>query len=80
VLSGRGIFVGLITRPEVCYRLLCVYLSVIVNPRQRGGLGSLGAVAQWLKKSLNLSEIATVNTVNLHIYVIYNITLYILNL
>jgi len=66
--------------PEECYRLLCVYLSVIVNPRQSGGLGSLGAVGQWLKKNITIFEVAAVNSVNLNIFVVYNITLYILNL
>jgi hypothetical protein len=32
VLSGRGLFVGLITRPEEPYRMCGV--SVIVKPRQ----------------------------------------------
>jgi hypothetical protein len=31
VLSGRGLCVGLITRPEESYRVVC--LGVIVNPR-----------------------------------------------
>ena len=31
VLSGGGVFVGPITRPEESYRMLC--LKVIMNPR-----------------------------------------------
>jgi hypothetical protein len=33
-LSGRGIFVGLITYPEKSYRGWCVWVSVIVKPRK----------------------------------------------
>jgi len=33
VLSGKGLCVGLITRPEESFRLWCVWLSVIMNPR-----------------------------------------------
>jgi len=33
MLSGGCICVGLITRPEESYRVWCVKLSVIVNPR-----------------------------------------------
>jgi hypothetical protein len=33
VLSGRGLCVGLITRPEDSYRVRCIYLTVIMNPR-----------------------------------------------
>jgi hypothetical protein len=36
VLSGRGLCVWLITRPEESYRLWCVWLSVIVTPQERG--------------------------------------------
>jgi hypothetical protein len=34
---GRGLFDGLITRPEKCY---CVYNCVIKKPQYRGGKGS----------------------------------------
>ena len=47
VLSGRGLYVRLITSPEESYRVWCV-LSVIVKPRLWGGPGPLeggGAVA-----------------------------------
>ena len=40
VLSGRGLCVGLITRPEES----AVCLSVIVKPREWGGSGPLGPV------------------------------------
>jgi hypothetical protein len=50
VLSSRGLFVGLITRPEESYRVWCVCLNVIVTPRQRGCPGSLGAVAPRRKE------------------------------
>ena len=33
LLSGRGLCVGLITRPEESYRVWCVYLSVIIKSR-----------------------------------------------
>jgi hypothetical protein len=46
VLSGRGLCVGLITRPEVSYRVWCV-LSVIVKRWYWGGPGPLAAVAPW---------------------------------
>jgi hypothetical protein len=40
-LSGRGLCVGLITRPDESYRVSCV-VSVIVNTQQcRGQLGLL---------------------------------------
>ena len=45
MLSGRGICVGLITRPEESYRLW-VCLNVI-EESHRGGHGSLEAVAPW---------------------------------
>jgi hypothetical protein len=32
-VSGRGLCVGSITRPEQSYRARCVHLSVIVKPR-----------------------------------------------
>ena len=44
VLSSRGLWDGLITRPE-SYPLLCVW--VIVKPPERGGLGPVGAVTPW---------------------------------
>ena len=37
VLSGRGLCDGLITRPEVFYRLWCVCLNVIVRRWPTGG-------------------------------------------
>jgi hypothetical protein len=49
VLSGRGLFVGLITCPEESYRVCC---SVTVEPRQWEGPGPLGGVAPWGKKAL----------------------------
>jgi hypothetical protein len=33
VLSGRGICVGVITRPKQSYRLWCISMSVILKPR-----------------------------------------------
>jgi hypothetical protein len=49
VLSGRGLCVGLITRPEESYRMRCVWLNVIMKPRKWGGPGPLGAVVQRKK-------------------------------
>ena len=46
VLSGRGLCVGLITRPEESYHVCCVQLSVITKPRDSG---PLGVVAPWGK-------------------------------
>jgi len=37
VLSGTGFSDGLITRPEKSYRVLCVWLSVIVKHREWEG-------------------------------------------
>jgi hypothetical protein len=48
VMSGRGLCVRLITRPEKSYRLWC--LSVIVKPRQRKGPWPSRAVQPWKKK------------------------------
>jgi hypothetical protein len=53
VLSGKGLCVGLITRPENSYRIWCMEPSVIVKPRQRGGLGPLRAIPP-LKKPLTV--------------------------
>jgi hypothetical protein len=36
LLSGRGLYNGLITRPEESYRVWYVYISVIVKPVSRG--------------------------------------------
>jgi hypothetical protein len=49
VLSDKGLCVVLINRPEETYRV-CV--CVIVNPRQWGGPGTLGAVTAWNRKRL----------------------------
>jgi len=45
VLSGTGLYIGLITSQEESYRMF-VCVSVIVKP-QGGGPGPLGAVAPW---------------------------------
>jgi hypothetical protein len=50
VLSGRGLCVGLITRPEESYRVRCVKFSVIMNPRLWEGLGPLGLLRHGKKK------------------------------
>jgi hypothetical protein len=47
VLSGRSLFVGLVTRPEESYRMSCVWVWPL---RSWGGPGPLGAVAPWEKK------------------------------
>jgi hypothetical protein len=47
VLSGRGLYVGLITRTEGSHRMWCVYMSVTVKPGQRGGHGPLEDLARW---------------------------------
>ena len=47
VFSGRRLCVGLITRLEELYRVLCV--SVIVKPRSWGGPGPLGIAASRKK-------------------------------
>ena len=44
VLPSRSLCVGLITRQDESYRLWYVSLSVIVKPRQSGGLDPLTAV------------------------------------
>jgi len=66
VFSGRGLCVGLTTRPEVW----CV-LSVIMNPRERGGLGQLGLWPHVKKIMLNLvlclSGLANLNPLEGHI-------------
>jgi hypothetical protein len=54
--------VGLIAPPGYSYRFLCVWLNVIMNPRQRGGLGSLEAVASWLRKLAQLNVQAPEST------------------
>ena len=61
VLSGRGLCVGLITRPEESYRA-CVFvcLSLILKPRQWGGPDPLGGpsshkkcLIETMKKNFN---------------------------
>ena len=49
-LSGRGLCVGLISRAEESYSVWCVQLSLIMNPRQWGGLGPLGVLSYGKKK------------------------------
>jgi hypothetical protein len=44
VMSGRGLCIGLMTRPKESSRVL---LSVIVKPREWVGPGSLGSVEPW---------------------------------
>jgi hypothetical protein len=39
VLSGRGLCVGLFTRPQESYRMWYVWMSAIVKPRKWGGSG-----------------------------------------
>jgi hypothetical protein len=46
VLSSRGLCVGMITRPEEFYRVRCVWMSVIVELRYRGGPGLVGSWQQ----------------------------------
>jgi hypothetical protein len=48
VLSGTGLCVGPITRPEESCRVWC--LSVIVKPRKWGGPGQLGALTTWKER------------------------------
>ena len=48
MMSGRGLCVGLITRPKESYRVWCV-LSVIMNPRW-GGLGPLALLRHGKEK------------------------------
>jgi hypothetical protein len=50
VLSGRGLCVWLITRPEESFRVWCV-MNVMVKPRQRRGPGPAGAVASWKNRT-----------------------------
>jgi len=45
VLSGRGICVGLITRPEDFYRLCCVVVCDLENLMNEESLAHWGAVA-----------------------------------
>jgi len=52
VLSGWKLCVEMIARPDDSYRVLCVYLSVILNPRQPGGLEPLGLLRHGKKKKL----------------------------
>ena len=61
VLPGRGVCVGLITRPEESYRVWCV-LSVIVKSGQWEGLGTLGAVEPWQQMYLYVSYASWVNS------------------
>ena len=49
VLSGRGLCVRLIIRPQESYWVWCVKLRVIMKPRW-GSSGPLGAVAPWKTK------------------------------
>jgi hypothetical protein len=50
VLSGRGLCDGLITRPEECYRVWRVSVSVTVKPtkNKKGGQNSLRVVAPMM--------------------------------
>jgi hypothetical protein len=70
VLSGRGLCVGLTTRPEESCRLWYV-LGVIMNHRERGGPGPLGLLLHVKKIMLNLvlclSGLANFNPLEGHI-------------
>jgi hypothetical protein len=54
VLSGRGLCVGLITRPEESYRGWRVWVC-ISKSQQWVGLGPLGAVEQWKTNECTLN-------------------------
>ena len=51
VLSGRGLRIGLITRPKESYRVWCVWLSLIWIPDNEGALINKGCCA--MVKKLN---------------------------
>ena len=55
VLSGRGLCVGLIARPEESYSVWCVQPSLIMNPRQWGGCGKKKKLNFTLLSSTSLS-------------------------
>jgi hypothetical protein len=55
VLSGRGLGVGLITRPEESYRAWCVCVRVIVKPRMRRPWSTRGCFAIGKKYPLGPS-------------------------
>jgi len=55
MLSGRGLCDEPITRPEESYRLYCVVVCDL-KPRERGGPGSLGAVAPKTNKQKDSSS------------------------
>jgi len=48
MLSGRGVWAGMITRPEESYRLWC--LNMIMKPRMMRRPWSSRAVASWKNK------------------------------
>ena len=51
VLSGRGLCVGLITRPEEFYRLWCVVVSGLETSRMRRPWYALGSNAtEWKER------------------------------
>jgi hypothetical protein len=56
LLSGSGLCVWLIIRPEESYPVWCVCVCVIFKARQRGGPGPQGAVVPWKKCGSPLSN------------------------
>ena len=46
VLSGRGLYDGLITRPEESYRLWCVVVCVIINLMNEEAMARVGPQRQ----------------------------------
>jgi len=53
VFSGRGLYVGLITRPEEFYRLWCVVVFLIYKPREWGDSGPLGRLSRPKRRRKN---------------------------
>jgi hypothetical protein len=56
VLSGRGLFVGPIPRPDESYLGWCV-LSMISKPEPLGGLGPLGVSSHDKQKTYVSSDV-----------------------
>jgi hypothetical protein len=69
VFSGRGLCVGLITRPEESYRVWCVWVWSWSLDNEEA-LGPLGAVAPWGKVK-NISVVFCARGVMLRIFCVY---------
>jgi hypothetical protein len=67
VLLGRGFCVGLITRPEECYRMWCFVVCDLETSRMRRPWPALGSNATGRKMIMNTGNLCTVMWISIKI-------------